>query len=59
MELFAWQPEIFRDAEGEDGDEAMDLDYTHREEVQEDVVTKEELFLVDDVGDLTITDDES
>lgn len=47
-ELFSWQPEIFRDAEEDDGNEAIELDYTHLEEVQEDVITNEELFLLYD-----------
>ena len=40
MELFVWQPEIFCNAEVENGDEATDLDYTHRKKAQEDAVTK-------------------
>lgn len=47
-ELSAWQPEIFRGAEEDDGNEAIELDYTHLEEVQEDVITNEELFLLYD-----------
>ena len=57
-ELFQFQPELFQD---DDQEEALDLDYSQRtEDVEEstDNVTNQNLFLDEDIENLSLSDDE-